>query len=107
MKYYGAKELAASFTTVRNNTIQAAQDIPEDKFGFQAAKDTRTVAKTLTHIALSHTFQHRFHAIDKRKNFEGLDFPTLFAEFTAQEAKPRTKAEVIALLKESGDMWAK
>src|SRR5579884_1443822 len=107
MTYYGAKELAASFRTVRNNTIQAAEDIPEDKYGFSPAEGTRTVEKLLTHIALGHTFQYRFHAISKRKNFDGLDFPTLFAEFMAEEAKPRTKSEVIGLLKQNGDLWAK
>ena len=29
MNYYGAKELANSFRTVRKNTIQTAEDIPE------------------------------------------------------------------------------
>ena len=29
MNYYGAKELAESFRTVRKNTIQVAEDIPE------------------------------------------------------------------------------
>src|SRR5215475_10355827 len=100
MIYYGAQQLADSFRTVRKNTIQAAEEIPEDKYGFHAAEGTRTVEKTLTHIALSHQFQHRFHAIEKRKNFDGFDFPTLFAEFIAQEARPRTKTEVIALLNE-------
>jgi uncharacterized damage-inducible protein DinB len=106
MKYYGAKELAESFRTVRKNTIQAAEEIPEDKYGFQAAPGTRTVEKLLTHIALGHRFQHRFHAIEKRTNFDGFDFPALFSEFMAQEARPRTKAEVIALLRESGELWA-
>ena len=41
MTYYGAKELAESFRTVRQNTIQIAQDIPEDKYGFKAADDGR------------------------------------------------------------------
>ena len=35
------------------------------------------------------------------------EFPALFAEFMAAEAKPRTKSEVLALLKETGDLWAK
>ena len=30
MTYYGAKELAESFRTVRKNTIQVAEDIPAD-----------------------------------------------------------------------------
>ena len=45
MTYYGAKELAESFRTVRKNTLQIAQDIPEDKYGFKAADGTRTVEK--------------------------------------------------------------
>ena len=36
MTYYGGKELAAAFRTVRKNTIQIAEDIPEDKYDFQA-----------------------------------------------------------------------
>ena len=35
MTYYGAKELAASFRTVRKNTIAIAQDIPEEKYSFR------------------------------------------------------------------------
>ena len=54
MKYYGAKELAESFNTVRKNTIQIAQDIPEDKYSFAATADTRNVEKLLTHIALGY-----------------------------------------------------
>ena len=51
MTYYGGKELAHSFRTVRNNTIQTAEEIPEDKYGFAPAPGTRTVAQTLAHIA--------------------------------------------------------
>ena len=54
MNYYGAKELAASFRTVRQNTIQAAEDIgPEEQYGFTAAEGTRSIAQALVHIALS------------------------------------------------------
>ena len=51
MTYYGGKELAASFRTVRNNTIQIAEEIDEKNYGFQATPATRTVAQTLMHIA--------------------------------------------------------
>ena len=34
MTYYGGKQLADAFRTVRQNTIQTAQDIPEDQYGF-------------------------------------------------------------------------
>ena len=41
MNYYGAKDLAGSFRTVRKNTLTIAQDIPEEKYGFRPAPDTR------------------------------------------------------------------
>jgi uncharacterized damage-inducible protein DinB len=105
MTYYGAKELAESFRTVRKNTIQVAQDIPADKYGFAAAEGTRTVEKLLTHIAISSRFPIEFHVND-RTSFEGFDFPAFFAKIMEDEAKPRTKDEVIALLKASGEVWA-
>lgn len=107
MIYYGSRELADSFRTVRNNTIQAAEEIPESRYTFSAAEGTRTVEKMLTHMAMSHRFSYEFHIVERRRNFDGLDFPKLFAEFRDVEAKPRTKAEVIALLKENGEAWAK
>jgi len=59
MTYYGAKELAESFRTVRKNTIQIAEDIPEDKYGFKAADDVRTVEKLLTHLVLTTRFRRK------------------------------------------------
>src|SRR5688572_11381673 len=107
MTYYGAAELAASFRTVRNNTIKAAEDIPESQYGFKAAAETRTVEKILTHIALvSHGFSYKFHVVERRKSFDGIDFSAQFAKYMEEEARPRTKAEVIALLKETGEIWA-
>ena len=52
MTYYGAKELAAGFRTVRKNTIQIAEEIPENKYEFRAAPETRTIGETLAHIAM-------------------------------------------------------
>jgi hypothetical protein len=53
MNYYGAKDLADGLRTVRKNTLIIAEEIPEDRYGFRAAPETRTVAQTLTHIAVS------------------------------------------------------
>jgi uncharacterized damage-inducible protein DinB len=105
MTYYGAKELADSFRTVRKNTIQVAGDIPEDKYSFQAANDVRTVEKLLTHIALACRWQLPIHTT-KRTTMEGFDFQPLIQEMMAEEAKPRTKAEVIELLRTEGEKWA-
>ena len=51
MNYYGAKELANSFRTVRKNTIRIANDIPETSYDYKAAPDTRSVREMLAHIA--------------------------------------------------------
>jgi uncharacterized damage-inducible protein DinB len=106
MNYYGAKELAESFRTVRKNTIQIAQDIPEDKYGFRAAPETRTVAQLLTHIALSFAFQHQIHAKERRTTLEGFDFPALMQRFTAEEQKQRSKQEIVEMLRNNGEEWA-
>ena len=57
MTYYGGKELAASFRTVRGNTIKIAEEIPENKYDFRAAPDCRTIGKTLVHVTLGPSFQ--------------------------------------------------
>src|SRR6185312_1582067 len=57
MNYYGGKEMAASFRTVRNNTIKIAEEIPESQYGFKASPDTRSVGQTLAHVAVGTGFQ--------------------------------------------------
>ena len=106
MNYYGAKELADSFRTVRKNTIQTAQDIPEDQYGFTPAEGTRSIGRTLAHIALSPQLQHTIHAGERRSSFEGFDFPTLMKRMAEHEASERTKSQIIDLLKTEGDVWA-
>jgi len=106
MNYYGPKEMAESFRTVRKNTIQVAEDIPEGKYNFKAADDVRTVEKLLTHIALSPSFGYQIHGVEKRTTLEGFNFPALMQQKMAEEAMPRTKAEVIDLLRKEGEKWA-
>src|SRR3989442_15208610 len=61
MTYYGGKDLAAAFRTVRANTIKIAEEIPEDKYTFRAAPDTRSVAQMLAHPGVSTRFQRHVH----------------------------------------------
>ena len=105
MTYYGSKELAAAFRTVRANTIQVAQDIPEGKYGFKAALDCRTIAQTLAHIAVGSGFQHHVQG-NKITDFKTVNFMELMQKFGAEENKPRTKAELIAFLTSEGDTFA-
>ena len=106
MNYYGGKELAASFRTVRKNTLAIAEDIPEDKYGFRAGPETRSVGELLVHIGLSQGFQQQIHAKERRTTLEGFDFPALMKRFSAEEKTPRTKAQVIELLTKDGEVWA-
>ena len=106
MNYYGAKELANSFRTVRRNTIQSAEDIPDDQYGFTPAEGSRSIAQTLVHIALSPQLQLAIHAGERRTSFEGFDFPALMKQFAEEEAKARTKAQILELLQTEEETWA-
>jgi uncharacterized damage-inducible protein DinB len=106
LNYYGAKQLADSFRTVRKNTLAIAQDIPEEKYAFRPAHDTRSVGELLAHIALSKGFQEQIHAQERRTTLAGFDFPALMQRLTAEEKTPRSKEQAIDLLKNSGEKWA-
>ena len=53
MLSYGPHQLASAFRTVRKNTIQVAQDIPEEKYDHMAAEGARSVSRMLIHVALA------------------------------------------------------
>lgn len=105
MMCYGGKDLAAAFRTVRKNTIAIAEDVPEDKYGFEPTPEVRSVARLLTHTALGPTFQHQVHS-ERRTTIEGFDFPDLVQRLTAEEQVPRTKAQIVELLKQNGEKIA-
>ena len=105
MTYYGGKELATAFRTVRGNTIKIAEEIPESQYSFKAAPDVRSIGQTLAHIGVSTGFQSYVHG-NKISDMKTVNFMELFQKFTAEEAKPRTKAELIAFLKTEGDKFA-
>ena len=107
MNYYGAKDLAGSIRTVRKNTLIIAEEIPEEHYGFRAAPETRTVAQILTHIAVAPRMPEQIHAIERRTTLEGFDFPGLMRSLAAEEQNPRSKAQIIALLRDEGERWAK
>ena len=91
MTHYGGKDLARSFRTVRNNTIQIAQEIPEEKYQFKPAPDCRSIGQTLTHIALGPEIQREIHGKAFTKLVD-VNFGALVQKLMADEAKPRTKA---------------
>ena len=55
MMPYSGTDLARSFRTVRKNTLQIANEIPEDKWTFRAAPGTRSVAELLARFQAAPT----------------------------------------------------
>jgi uncharacterized damage-inducible protein DinB len=107
MNYYGAQELAASFRTVRKNTLVIAQEIDESNYSYQVTPDTRTVAQTLVHISHICELQEMVHGTQHLSTLEGFDFMGFLGPVIADEKTPRTKEQIIAMLTESGERFAK
>lgn len=106
MTYYGAKQLAESFRTVRKNTIMIAEEIPPERYNFRATPETRTIAQTLYHMAAMPGVQEQIHAVERRTSLEGFDFSGWIRRLMAEEQEARPKAQIVALLREGGDRWA-
>jgi uncharacterized damage-inducible protein DinB len=106
MNYYGAKELARSFRTVRNNAIQIAEEIPEEKYGFRPAEGARSIAETLVHIAIMTRVPEQIHVIDHRSTLVGFDFFGMMGKLQAEVKVPRSKAQILELLHSEGDKYA-
>ena len=107
MTYYGAKELARSFRTVRNNTIKIAEQIPEEKYGFRPAQGCHSVAETLVHIAVMPRVPEQIHVNEHRSTLVGFDFFGLREKLQAELKVPRTKAQILELLRSEGEKYAK
>ncbi len=106
MNSYGGKELAAAFRTVRKNTLQVAEDIPESQYQFVASPDCRSVAQMLTHIGLSTRIWDEIHKTKRLNTLVGFDFLRLVDQFKVEENKPRSKAEILELLRSEGEQFA-
>jgi uncharacterized damage-inducible protein DinB len=106
MNHYGAKELAAAFRTVRKNTIQIAEEIPEEHYGFHAAPGSRTVGQMLVHVAISPRFPHQIHAVEHLSDLSKFDFMDFFGTLLVIEQRPHTKEHILALLHEEGERFA-
>ena len=106
MNYYAAQELAESFRTVRKNTILIAQDVPEEKYGFRAFPEARSVGELLAHIAFACGMQYQLHAVERRSSFEGFDLASFIQRAKAEEKQARSKEQIVEMLRSSGEKWA-
>lgn len=102
---YGAKQLAASFRAVRQNTIQVAEDIPEENYSFTPAEGARSVEGALAHIAVSTRLWQEAHSLGTT-NMHEYDWATAFTEMELEEKRKRSKKELLDLLKMEGERFA-
>src|ERR1700691_635102 len=101
MNYYGAKELGASFRTVRRNTIMIAEDIGEERYGFRATPETRSVGEYLVHISHLSDLPYEVHGVQKRDALAGFDYMGFMGPRVADEKTARSKADIIKMLSDS------
>ena len=106
MTYYGGKELADSFRTVRKNTLIIAEEIPEAQFDFRAAPEVRSVAEMLSHIAVSASRNYELHTVTRLTTFEGFDWGAFTEKRKQEEQRLRTKPQILEALRQEGETWA-
>jgi uncharacterized damage-inducible protein DinB len=106
MSIYGGKELGRQFRTVRQNTIQIAEDIPQEHYNHVPAPECRTVGQMLTHIAVAPQMWEEVHGKQRVMTLVGFDFPALAERAKNEESKPRTKEEILELLRSRGESFA-
>src|SRR3954470_720366 len=105
MHGYNGKDLARAFRTVRANTIQIAEEIPEEKYGFRAAECTRSIAETLTHLATGTGWSQEMHG----QRLPAVEFGLFMAAMqraNAAAAALTTKAQIVDALRTEGDKFA-
>ena len=106
MSIYGGKELGRQFRTVRQNTIQIAEDIPEEQYNHVPAPECRSVGQMLTHIAVAPQMWEEAHGKQRVMTLVGFDFLALAERAKNEESKPRTKAEILELVRSRGESFA-
>ena len=106
MHEYGGREMAAAFRTVRKNTIQIAEDIPEDQYGYRVTPDVQTVAEELAHVAASTWWAHWVHKDDRKTFISFEDFGAFMAKTAEIEKKLSTKSQIVEALRKNGEAFA-
>lgn len=107
MIYYGPAQLAAAFRTVRKNTIQIAEEIPEAHYGYRVTPECRSIAETLVHIAVLPRVPEQIHFLERRDTLVGFDFFSLMDKLRAEVQAPRSKQQILDLLRIEGDKFAR
>ena len=106
MSVYGGRELGRQFRTVRQNTIQIAEDISEKQYNHVPAPECRSVGQMLAHIAVATQMWEEIHGKQRLMTLVGFDFLALAGGVKNEESQPRTKAEILELLQSRGESFA-
>ncbi|MGA3016099.1 MAG: DinB family protein [Bryobacteraceae bacterium] len=105
MHGYTGKDLGRAFRTVRDNTIQIAEEIPDDQYGFRPAEGSQSVAETLAHIAVVPQMQMRIHS-DRMTELTPEFFQTNMPLVMAEAAQLTTKFDIVPALHNEGEAFA-
>ncbi|MBI3792938.1 MAG: DinB family protein [Gemmatimonadetes bacterium] len=106
MHNYGASQLAASWRTVRKNTLQIAEEIPAEQYGMQVSSETMTVGQMLAHMACATYWVEQAHFVHKLSEISGEQFGAWFGEIGKQSGALTTKEAILAALKANGESYA-
>ena len=98
--------MAASFRTVRKNTIIIAEEIGEEHYGFRPTSESRSVAQLLMHIGLIPRIQEQIHAIERRTSITDFDFPGFITRMVEEERQAIPKVKIVDFLRTEGDRFA-
>ena len=107
MTYYGAKNLANSYRTVRKNTIAIADEIPADQYSFRAVPGTMSVGEMLAHLAASYAWQQEVHGT-RRPALDQAFFADARQKATADEntLAGKDKDAILEALRSRGEAFA-
>jgi uncharacterized damage-inducible protein DinB len=103
---YSGKHFAEAFRTVRKNTLQIAEEIPEDKYSFKATPDVMTVGEDLAHLAAFTRWPQTVHGAQRKPAFVFGEFQGLMDDMMKFQGSLKTKAQIVEALRTEGDSFA-
>src|SRR5260370_8019158 len=106
MNLYGPKQLADSMRKVRKRRNEIGEEIAENKYSYRPTPESRSVTETLLHIASLAQFDRLIHEQEHLASLESPEFGALIQKAELEEKRPRSKAEIIDLLRTDGERWS-
>jgi uncharacterized damage-inducible protein DinB len=103
MHLYEPKNLVESMRTVRKNTIQIAQDIPQDSYDYRPTAESRSVAEILLHIAAVWQTTYQIHETDRLSSLADFNFDKFSKGPWIREKDNFDKKRLVELLQSEGE----